>query len=379
MKVTHSDGDVFYAGITTDTDKLNGIATQINANTAQVAIDAIQDQNAFLVASNYWMQQYQDDVLTGMGTQKTNFKTKINGCGFDFETLEASAQYDLAGSTTLYWDDNIVVCDILDLFDDDTMDATIWTKAQPAGTDVDVTESGTTIVIGGSSDNGTDSAYLRSDGSTGFNCKTANCTVIMAITSSVNEEVGTYAREIRITDGTNTVAVITGADTDADFLEMYFDVSAKTVNWRTGPFEAWDGAVDISSVTGAWYLEFFVSLIYGGFNTLGANITISKIGYVQSSAATGIFYSNKEDTDTNKTAQTTSKAMMVLGYFDELSTATVQNAISANNGGAYTNVEQGVWTSGLTAGADVIAKATVTTNATKPVYITEYFVAWEDD
>ena len=390
LKTDFSDGDILFSGITTDTDKLNGIAERINAhthagtNTPNIPLTSVTnvEDNLFfdtrLLAALYWEADYADEVPL-----KTLYKNELTGFGMDFENLDSISNYDEASSTNCkyFTDGSAVCCNILDNFNDNSIDANIWTTN--ATGDAAVTEGGEELRINMVSGGENSTAYARTNGTVGYDCKTADGTIIMYLPTISDSNTAHCDEKLRIYDGSSSVDVIAEfKNFNAKILELYFDTSGETVKYRSkaghnAEWSSWSGAVDLASLGSSWYLEFYINYAHvAGAEDIRLEVDI--IGYVKG-AVTSTFLSNKEDIDTKKDSNTTSEAMTVLGYYDELGTATVQCAISANNGGAYTNATIGEWTSGLTAGADVIAKATVVTNATKPVYIKEYFVAWKDD
>jgi len=98
LKTTFSDGDVFYAGVTSDTDKLNGITTQINSNTQlagsaekinnERAINRVSATNTEIIT--YSSQKLIDKFLDSTGQNNTvdtgnttglyNIANKYYGC-----------------------------------------------------------------------------------------------------------------------------------------------------------------------------------------------------------------------------------------------------------------------------------------------------------
>jgi len=321
-------------------------ADEVNTNFGDVEreLNYVKNTNQ-LLANTFLFFQYNDSI-SGFKNMKDKLKKGHSTWALDYETLESTSEYDSSTSTCKYYDE--VGCFIADLYDacnDNNVDDTKWTTATD-GSDGSVYEDTFLRIDGGS--NGWAYAYAHS-----LDFSTTNSSCIFRVTSNG----GTC--KVRITDGSSHIEVT------APYLgvyELYFDVSSGTVKYRyktskTSGWSNWSSSIDISSLNN-WYVEFYSN----------GHLAINGMYYIQGEV-TQSFYSNAETLNI-----TANKACLVLNYWDELGTATITPKVSADNGSNYTIVNLNRFTTITNPGSQIICRVDVTTNATKPVYIYEYFV-----
>jgi len=265
LKTTHSDGDVFYAGITTDTDKLNGIATQINTDTLGVAeaIGFIETIFGDIVGSDIRQIQLDTSVDETTNVDNTNTTALWAGAGLD------------------RW----YFCDLIDNLDDSSIDASLWSNSGA----VENTDSLTITSAGGTE-------YIYLDGASAPDLNQAS-------------ECSLFWRAY----------VDTGAGT-ANFILQIADESAHVVtiknqseNWHPGT-ELWEirvrpgdneldvyhdevslvADVDVSALTDgdAWHIRLTVT-------GTGASVIMYTIGWIGSSTASADLITETQTADSN--------------------------------------------------------------------------------
>jgi len=233
---------------------------------------------------------------------------------------------------------SVYVCEVLDNFNDSSVDATIWSTT---GT---VTEDTERIYLAASSS-------LTSNGSTGFDLKSfgGDSEVVLNI-NAVSGGAGS--------PGSTSKIIISNGITDVDLLTLLtqtysgnkqytvrivVDKSAEEVRVAQGNDDL-GSAIDISSVTTNWYLKF----------TTGdsSQVYIYFIGYVsEDSTGTVDLVSESNTFLSTKTAG-------VLTWDYTGTDSDIAGSLSANSGSAYTSATKNIWTTIGTSGTGAKIKLT---------------------
>ena len=212
-------------------------------------------------------------------------------------------------------------CEVLDQFNDSSIDATIWSTS---GT---VSEDTEKINIGGSA--GTDS--LISDGASGFDARSfsADSEVILHFNGISAASTSNF---IQISNGSTHVTLhsVGAGAVQCSTVRIAIDKSAENayVSINDGAF---GGAIDISSVTTNWYLRFTTNT-----NT-SSRLRIYFIGFLDGSSGTVDYVSVSKTFPATKT-----DAILTWDY--DGTDSDIAGNISSDGGSNYTSATKNIWT-----------------------------------
>lgn len=333
------------------------------------------DLNSVVVYNTGWIKGFFLNLLQADYNGETIIIDNLEYDGFTFQygTL-ASAGYDTGASTVQY--DTLMgafVATSYDDFETGSIDATKWTTSVVgAGT---VTEAGGFAVI---NSNSTGTAILRSNGSSGLNLKTADCSILFKYYNDSGGGSPWPTVAFKVYDGASSVNIQTmnfGGDANR-WLEVYFDTAGEQAKYRfkgTGAglsknatWGAWSSWVDLSSLGANWYAE--ISNVGAG---AGTNITsIYEFFYVQGAVSQTFVTSDKTSLNTINAG--------IIVPFEELQGGTAVYSASGDGGVGYDAATgRNRMVSLTTPGSTGKAKIEYTTTADKPIYLYEFGVYYE--
>jgi hypothetical protein len=210
----------------------------------------------------------------------------------------STSHVNTSESTCLYDETGLVAfCDVLDLFDDASVSASIWTTSTASGGTV--TESGGSLTANATSTSGSN-ATARTAGASGLNCHGKIIEVILSYTvnhnygfgggsSSPSPETGIY-----ISNGSTRVQVVgaSGATnfSESGYLRLVFNSANNTVDvWKRTSSASSETLttdnLDVSSVTTNKYIEAYCNRTTNtAFTYSASNVAFKCIGYRENGA-----------------------------------------------------------------------------------------------
>ena len=236
------------------------------------------------------------------------------------------------------------ICNILDNFNNSSVDAGIWTTATTNGS---VTEDVTRIRLL-ANQNASSNASIISDGVSGFDARTfagdseiiLNYGAVTGTSTSANIEISNGATDVNLIN-------VVGNRSQTGTIRIVIDKDAENA-YVSVDGAAFGAAIDISSVTTNWYLR-FESL--GG--TAGtSDLLIFFTGFVDGNAATVDYVSATKTFDNTKSN--------VIATWDTNSTLNIDGFVSANAGSNYSAVTKDTWTAIGNTGTTAKIKLTCT-------------------
>lgn len=216
---------------------------------------------------------------------------------YDFVGDAATNAYvDTTNSTCLYTENGLVAfCDVLDLFDDASFSATIWSSS--VGTGTTLTEASGYVQIF-ANDTGNRTLSFISDGASGLNCHGQNTEVIMGLSMDLdqtNSGGGDATFSIQLSNGTTHVTIYSwqanGSTTSVinnQYIRMVYDHSNTRADlWlidrTTGTETLVADNIDVSTVTTNKYVRFLLTTTQSGGQYQGT-VNIYGIGYRKNGA-----------------------------------------------------------------------------------------------
>jgi hypothetical protein len=305
------------------------------------------------------------------------------GSGFAFEDLltqTTTSFVDTSGSSCTYSEYGLVAfCDVLDLFDNASIDAAIWTTAVTSS--ATVTEASGALTLAGSDTAGSnDDASAISDGASGLQIDGQNTEVIISYSYSYSTGSGTPDCQVKIqvSDGSNHVDVLSDTSTstgvsssETGFLRVTYDDANNRVDvWKTA--YSVDGVVvsaptetllsdntSVAAVTANQrYIRFFTRA-KANSGTSTTTLNVYAVGYRKNGAGAGdaVFESSAESISAS------TGGLSFVQWINAPSSET--HAVSLNGGSNYTSQTQKTWATS-TSGSSFQFKITVA----KPTTIT---------
>jgi hypothetical protein len=274
-----------------------------------------------------------------------------------FEDGFTSATYINTGATTALYNyfstgGTVYFCDILDDFEDGSLDATIWSSGGTGS----ISETGGYVYLKARYGASQETAYIKSDGGINafdFFAVAADTEVVFDVVISLDSgNAGTFQPQVIGGGGTVNLGAAISSSTTLTLYRYAFlyDHSGTTVDvFRNGVLIADD--VDISSCGGNAYLNFLVT---SGASSAGyTNAYILGIGYLDGSAGSSLF-----QTATRTTDVTAGTGIITNIYGLTPVTETIQ--ASFDTGGNYTTISDSILYNSSNTGTGWIYKTTVT-------------------